>query len=163
MEISIRWRCGNEEKIENAESLIILGTREGDESPVIFFRGPTNKIVELFAWGAHSWPSMMPFDARTSTVIENILWAAAKEKWGDPVPVAYFYLYPQEILKDARRKTASGTQFDITFEGAHFNIDGIENSLVFVEEGGMKKFGSDGWGSEKKALIFSATERLYGK
>ena len=62
-----------------------------------------------------------------------------------------------------RREAASGTRFDITFEGVHFVIDGVGDSLLFVEEGGEKKFGSDGWGSEKKALIFSATERLYGK
>ena len=93
MEVSIRWKRGNEEKVENIESLIILGTREGNESPVMFFRGPANKIAELFAWGAYSWPSMIPFDTKTSTLIENILWAAAKEKWGDPVPAAYFYYY----------------------------------------------------------------------
>ena len=41
-------------------------------------------------------------------------------------------------------------------------IGGIEECLVFLEEDGKKKFGADGPGSEKKALLFHGAEKLYG-
>lgn len=152
-----------EEKINSVSSVIFLGnvhTFKGI-SPVIFAYGPQSGIGELFAWGAYSWPTIFPFEQKTIDEILLVLQSAARVKWGlQPKNDLFKYRQP-EIIQGIGAKELSSFKF--IFDDETVIITDVEDFLVFLEDASGKSFAADGWGSEKKALLFYGTKQLYGE
>lgn len=163
MRVEIEWRRDNKEILSEVSSLVFLGNVKSDGvRQIVFVHGLCKEVGELLAWGAYSW-SLLPFDVDTRLAIERILLEAADAKWGPEQSGTIFtHVDPRiteiKLLGDISKLS----RFKFLLDKDQVTLCGVEDCLLFIKVRGENKFGADGWGSEKKGLLFFGTEILYG-